>query len=159
MNWRERAHILRAAPLTEVLRLCGARSDPEDRCKWHTAQGVLTVTGAKFMNWHCGRGGGGAIDLVMHLQQLGFGQALEWLGYHVGTATFIPTTAPPQSPLSLPTPCPQRLEQVRRYLIQDRQLPPALSEPLLRSGDLYADARANAVFVLRGKLGQTVGAE
>jgi hypothetical protein len=159
MNWRERAHRLRAVPLIEVLPLCGARPDPEDRCKWHTAQGVLTVTGAKFMNWHCGRGGGGAIDLVMHLQQLAFGQALEWLENHFGTATFIPTTASPQPPLSLPPPCPQRLEQVRRYLIQDRRLPPALLEPLLRSGDLYADARANAVFLLRGKLGQTVGAE
>lgn len=41
----------------------------------------------------------------------------------------------------------------------NRQLPPALLDPLIQSGSLYADARANAVFVLRGKLGQPVGAE
>ena len=62
-----------------MLRLCGAQPDRYDPRKWHTPQGVLSVTGAKFMNWNCGRGGGGAIDLVMHLHQLGFGQALEWL--------------------------------------------------------------------------------
>jgi Toprim-like/Protein of unknown function (DUF3991) len=159
MNWRERAHKLRAVPLTAVLRFCDAQPDPYDPCKWHTRQGVLTVTGAKFMNWNCGRGGGGAIDLAMHLQELGFGQALEWLESHFGAAAIIPVASPPQPPLWLPTPCPQRLQQVRRYLIEERQLPPSLLEPLIRSGNVYADARANAVFLLRGKLGQPVGAE
>jgi hypothetical protein len=59
----------------------------------------------------------------------------------------------------LPPPCPEQLERVRRYLTVNRQLPPALLESLIQSGSLYADARANAVFVLRGKLGQPVGAE
>lgn len=159
MNWRERAQKLRALPLTSVLQLCGAQPDPYDPRKWHTGQGVLTVTGPKFMNWNCGRGGGGAIDLVMHLQEVGFGQALEWLEEHFATAAIVPLAPPPRSPLSLPTPCPQQLERVRRYLMENRQLPPALLEPLIQSGNLYADARANAVFVLRGKLRQPVGAE
>ena len=159
MNWRQRADKLRAVPLRAVLRLCGARPDPCDRCKWHTLQGVLTVSGAKFMNWNCGRGGGGAIDLVMHLQQLGFGQALQWLEKHCGAAAIMPAASPPPQPLRLPPPCPQQLERVRSYLTQERQLPPALLEPLFRSGHLYADARANAVFLLRGKEGQPVGAE
>lgn len=159
MNWRQRADKLRAVPLRAVLRLCGAQPDPYDRCKWHTLQGVLSVSGAKFMNWNCGRGGGGAIDLVMHLQQLGFGQALQWLEKHFGAAAILAAASPPAQPLCLPPPCPRRLEQVRRYLTKERQLPPALLEPLLQSGDLYADARANAVFLLRGNEGQPVGAE
>lgn len=159
MSWRQPADRLRAVPLTEVLRLFGARADPYDCCKWHTRQGVLTLTGAKFMNWNRGRGGGGAIDLVMHLQGVGFGQALQWLEEHFGTAAILPATAPLRQPLSLPAPSPQRLEQVRRYLIEDRRLPATLLEPLFHSGDLYADARANAVFLLRGDKGQAVGAE
>lgn len=159
MSWRERAQKLRAVPLVSVLQLCGAQPDPYDPRKWHTSQGVLTVTGAKFMNWNSGRGGGGAIDLVMHLHQVGFGQALEWLENHFGTAAIVPLAPPSRSPLSLPPRCPEQLDRVRRYLLVNRQLPPALLEPLIQSGRLYADLRANAVFVLRGKLGQPVGAE
>lgn len=159
MNWRERAQKLRAVPLTAVLQLCGAQPDPYDPRKWHTGQGVLTVTGPKFMNWNCGQGGGGAIDLVMHLQGLGFGQTLEWLENHFGTAALVSVAPPLPSPLSLPPQCPAQLEQVRRYLIEERRLPPALLEPLIQSGNLYADARANAVFVLLGNLHQPVGAE
>lgn len=159
MNWRQRADKLRSIPLSEVLRVCDAQPDPCHRCKWHTRQGVLSVTGAKFMNWNLGQGGGGAIDLVMHLQELGFGQALHWLEEHFGTATILQSTSPPSKPLALPPPCPHRLDQVWRYLIQERRLPPALLESLLRSGDLYADGRANAVFLLRAKNGQAVGAE
>jgi hypothetical protein len=159
MSWRERADKLRAVPLTEVLRICGARADPYDRSKWHTCRGAITLTGVRFMNWNCGRGGGGAIDLVMHLQEVGFGQALQWLEQHFGAAAIFPATSPPRQPLSLPSPCPQRREQVLDYLIQKRRLPWRLLDPLFQSGDLYADARANAVFLLRGKDGQPVGAE
>jgi hypothetical protein len=159
MSWRERAQKLRAVSLVSVLQLCGAQPDPYDPCKWHTSQGVLTVTGAKFMNWNSGRGGGGAIDLVIHLHEIGFGQALEWLEGHFGSAANAPLVPPSPSLLSLPPPCPEQLERVRRYLMASRQLPPALLAPLIQSDSLYADARANAVFVLRGKLGQPVGAE
>ncbi len=159
MSWRQRAQTLRAVPLVSVLQLCGAQPDPCDPRKWHTCQGVLTVTGAKFMNWNSGRGGGGAIDLVIHLHQTGFGQALEWLEGHFGIAANVPSAPPTHSALLLPPPCPEQLERVRRYLTLNRQLPPALLELLIQSGSLYADDRANAVFVLRGKLGQPVGAE
>lgn len=158
MNWRERAQRLRAVPLSDVLRRSGAQPDPDDPHKWHTSQGVLSVNGAKFMNWHRGQGGGGAIDLVMHLHGLGFGQALEWLEPHGAAAAVLPPS-PSRPPLTLPPPVPQNLERVRRYLSEERRLPLGLLEPLLHSASLYADAKANAVFLLRGKQGQPVGAE
>ena len=80
-----RAALARAVPLETVLVLCGAFRDGYDPSKWHTAQGPLSVTGAKFMNWARSQGGGGAIDLVMHLWGLDFRAAVEWLESRVGT--------------------------------------------------------------------------
>jgi Toprim-like/Protein of unknown function (DUF3991) len=157
--WRQRAQRLREVPLTAVLRLSGAERDRFDPHKWHTSEGALSVTGAKFINWHLGRGGGGAIDLVMHLHGLGFGQALEWLEGHFASVAVRPVSAPPRPPLRLPAPAADHLAQVRGYLIEQRRLPAALLDALLDAGTLYADARANAVFLLRGCDHQPVGAE
>jgi len=161
LDWRARADRLRAVPLTDVLRRSGAQPDRGDPHKWHTAQGVLSVTGTKFINWNLGHGGGGAIDLVMHLHGLGFGQALAWLERHAATVMIPPRPAAPARPaeLRLPQPAPEQLAQVRRYLIAQRRLPAALLDPLIDAGTLYADARANAVFLLRGPAAEPVGAE
>ena len=136
MTWRERADRLRALPLSRVLRCSGAVPDRADPHKWHTAQGVLSVTGAQFINWNLGCGGGGAIDLVMHLHGLGFGQALEWLERHGAATPTPPVSASPRPPLRLPEPAPEPLAQVRRYLVEYRRLPAALLDPLIASGSL-----------------------
>jgi len=64
---RDLAQRLRAIPLERVLPLCGGQPDRDDRHKWHTPAGTLSVTGVKFMNWTLGGGGGGAIDLVIQV--------------------------------------------------------------------------------------------
>jgi hypothetical protein len=151
---------LRAIPLERVLALSGAQLDRYDRHKWHTPAGVLSVTGGKFINWNLGTGGGGAIDLVIHLLHLDFKGAVDWLADHFPSA--IPTSpvmAAPQSGLRLPLPDPRRLGQLKDYLVCRRAIPAALLQPLLQSGSLYADARANAVFLLRDRQGLPVGAE
>lgn len=157
---RDRAAQLRLVPLQSVLQLCGAVPDPHDPHKWHTAQGVLSVNGAKFINWRRGVGGGGAIDLVIHLHQLGFSEALRWLERHFSHLPPAPSPSLlPSTTLHLPLPDPVKLPCVERYLVQQRRLPASLLQPLLESGDLYADAKANALFLLRDAQGQPVGAE
>jgi hypothetical protein len=157
---RELTQRLRAIPLERVLALCGARPDRDDRRKWHTPAGVLSVTGAKFMNWTLGTGGGGAIDLVIHVRHLDFKAAVDWLaGYFPGPLSLSPAIAMPPSGLRLPPPAPSRLGQVQHYLARQRGLPAPLLEGLLQSGSLYADARANAVFLLRDAHNLPVGAE
>lgn len=160
MNWRARAERLRTLPLPLVLAALEATPDPGDRAKWRTARGVLSVTGAKFINWNQGVGGGGAIDLVMHVQQLGFGPALQWLEDRFGWA---PSTQPAAvatvHKLSLPAPAPQFWPRVERYLMDDRTLPRALLAPFVHAGLLYADAHANAVFLLGNNPATAVGAE
>ena len=80
---RQRAAAVRAVPLETVLLFRGAVRDRRDRRKWHTEQGPLSVSGPKFMNWHRGQGGGGAIDLVMHLAGVDFRAAVAWLEQHL----------------------------------------------------------------------------
>ena len=156
---RRRADRLRALPLEPILRISGARLDPHDPCKWHTARGTLSVRGAKFFNWHTGTGGGGAIDLVIHLHPLTFHDALLWIEQHGPPRTNTPPPAVAPMPLRLPPPAPQHFLAVAHYLVEQRALPRPWVESLAASGDLYADARANAVFLLRDTSGQPVGAE
>jgi len=157
---QEQTARLRAIPLEAVLPLCGAQPDPDDKRKWHTPVGVLSVTGAKFINWNQAAGGGGAIDLVIHLHRLDFKAALDWLARHFPGAMPAQPLAPmPPSALNLPLPDPTHLERVKHYLVHQRGIDSGLLAPLLQSGSLYADTRANAVFLLRGKQGLPVGAE
>ena len=157
---KELAPHLRAIPLERVLPLCGAQPDRDDKHKWHTPEGVLSVNGPKFMNWNCGPGGGGAIDLVIHLKHLDFKAAVDWLAEHFPGAAPVQVIAPtPRPPLRLPPPDPSKLPRVRDYLVHQRTIAPALLEPLIQAGTLYADARANAVFLLLGKENLPVGAE
>jgi hypothetical protein len=157
---RQRADQLRALPLEAVLQVWGAQRDRDDPRKWHTSQGALSVNGAKFMNWNRGIGGGGAIDLVIHLTNLGFPKALQWLGEHFTGRVPAPLARPlPQSNFLQPIPEPGNLERVRHYLLTQRGLPHHLVDPLIQSGSLYADTRANAVFLLRDPQNLSVGAE
>lgn len=160
MNWRARADQLRALPLSLVLEQLEATPDPHDPAKWRTAQGTLSVTGPKFINWNQGLGGGGAIDLVMHVRHLGFGQALEWLEQRfAGLTPAQPASMARTQPLALPAPVAQNWPRVERYLVQERKLPKALLAPLIQSEILYADHRANAVFLLLGPDATPAGAE
>ena len=189
VDLRRRAAVVRAAPLESVLIFRGAARDGHDRRKWHTERGSLSVTGAKFMNWHTGQGGGGAIDLVMHLAQVDFHVALVWLEEHLaaghvaagGSAAQASSREPSSSEGAgrarrgtraagrrsgsacewrLPVRDDRLLSRVRQYLTQRRCLAAALIEPLIASGKLYADRRGNAVFVLvAGRANRPVGAE
>ena len=169
---RCRAAVVRAAPLEGVLLFRGAVRDGRDRHKWHTERGPLSVTGPKFMNWHTCQGGGGAIDLVMHLAGIDFRAALTWLEGHLAAGLLAvrePTREDSggEMPLSemsggwrLPAGDDRLLGRVRRYLTERRHLAASVIEPPIESGKLYADQRGNAVFVLvAGKAQRPVGAE
>jgi len=157
---RQRAGHLRAVPLEAVLQAWGARRDPDDPHKWRTSQGVLSVTGAKFINWNRNLGGGGAIDLVIHLDNRGFVAAIQWLEAHFPHRALAPISQPPSpSAFLCPASDQAQLERVVHYLVAQRGLAHRLIAPLIQAGSLYADPRANAVFLLRDPQGRPVGAE
>lgn len=157
---RRRTDRLRSIPLVQVLLAAGAHQDPRDKIKWHCSQGVLSVTGTKFFNWNQHLGGGGAIDLAMHLNTLRFKDAILWIEHRFPCPSSAPGSSPPVNrPPALPTPAAHHLPTVNRYLTQQRLLPSDLLGSLIDAGLLYADARANAVFLLLGKENAPTGAE
>ncbi len=163
-EFRHRADLARAVPLETVLAFRGAARDRHDKSKWHTEQGPLSVTGCKFTNWQHSHGGGGAIDLVMHLAQTDCATAIQWLEQHLVSnhpAVSQPVQQRPEpNGLQLPIPADHQLDRVIRYLTVRRHLSLLLIEPLIQAGRLYADRRGNAVLVMvAGKPNRPIGAE
>ena len=182
-SFRGRADHVRPIPLEAVLARRGATKDLRDKSRWHTEQGAISVTGQKFMNWCWDEGGGGAIDLVMHLAGLDFRGAVVWLENHFGispsgehswvrpgldsraedaasgwTPRGAAGNAEPR-PVRLPQRDDAQLDRMRQYLVDQRGLAPCQLKLLIDAGRLYADRWGNAVFLLLGKDQRVVGAE
>ena len=156
------AEIVRTIELTAVLERIGSVKDRFDKAKWHTPEGVISITGQKFMNWTQGTGGGGAIDLVMQVTRCDFKTAVFWLADHFPQYDVQPsegTISIPKQTLLLPQRDDTRIKHITYYLRKDRCIPVEVIDMLVSSGKLYADHRANAVFLLLGKEKGTVGAE
>lgn len=175
-DFRRRADAVRSIPLEAVLIRWDAERDRYDKYRWRTERGPLSITGAKFFNWQLRQGGGGAIDLVMHLGEMEFPLALKWLERHLGSVPTAASTSAYSQPSASSSPCsdPQatpaglrlplentaKLQRVRRYLIEHRCLTPRILEPLIDAGKVYADQRGNAVFLMvAGKANRPIGAE
>lgn len=143
---------LRNTPLDQLLERLGAEIDPKDKHNWRTPLGRMTVTGSKFFNHDEGIGGGGAIDLVMHILQCDFREAVRFLGGIPSTPSprLMPTPNPPvtQGARSLvPFPVQENWIHVRNYLTRVRKLSGPLVDSLYREGTLYSDTFKNAVFL------------
>lgn len=177
-EFRHRADAVRWLPLDAVLIQWGADRDRCNRSRWRTERGSVSITGSKFFNWHRNQGGGGAIDLVMHLSGWDVGDAVAWLEQHLGSRlSSVLSTSPRDSgrsscvdtksetyrasgssgpsssiattrSLRLPQPNRGNLGRVRRYLTEKRCLSASIIESLIESGKLYADDRGNGVFLM-----------
>ncbi len=160
---RKKADSVRNIDLPSVLQHYGCTKDLRDKAKWHTPRGIISVNGQKFMNWTLGTGGGGAIDLAIHLHGFGFKDAVFWLCHNFSSIS-VQQNKPKQSNspkqiLKLPQRDDRKLLQVIHYLRDQRRIPKELVDNIIESGKLYADVRANAVFLLLGKKKKIVGAE
>ncbi len=159
----EKAERVRNIDLNSILQYCGYTKDHSDKKKWHTPKGIISINGSKFMNWKLGIGGGGAIDLAIHLNNIEFTEAVIWLSDNftssLASQTFSKQTGFFKQPLKLPQKDDKKLQLVTHYLCDKRCLPQTLINNLIQSGKLYADVRGNAVFIMLGKEKKVVGAE
>lgn len=156
-------NLLRNIPLEEVLERFG-----ETRCKkdpqrnWQTQVGRITVTGTKFFNHDCETGGGGAIDLVMHVGNMSFKEAITWLGgvsmgttpvqkkretKHFQDLGHSPSPIQPSPNTQIPESSERNWLAVREYLAKERHIPYPVLDKLHEEGRIYADSKKNAVFL------------
>ncbi len=162
---KNRADIARIVALEEVLIRTDSFRHRYDKAKWHTPRGELSIRGEKFFNWTAGVGGGGAIDLVIHLMDYDFKSAVSWLARNfpnIGTSNHRDLRDLREvgyKTLTLPPKEQRRLPQVIQYLTLQRCLPQTVVQHLVRHGVLYADDKSNAVFLMLGKKRRVVGAE
>ncbi len=164
---------LREIPLDAVLERFGAQRDPQDpKRNWKTHAGRITITDGKFFNHDQEQGGGGAIDLVIHLGGYSFTDAVAWLGSNVNREAAIQQyqveakkhagrilDSTPAPKLEVPAPDPSKLDRVKQYLTGKRGIPAPVVDNAIAKGRLWADKYGNAVFALRDLDGNQVGAE
>lgn len=162
---RATATVAREMPLEAVLERLGCERDAKDRKNWRTPAGRVTVDGSKFFNHDVGKGGGGAIDLTMQIEQTDYKGAVNWLAKEFGTGAVlsqaVATLKPaieaaanaPQRPYKAPEPVQENWPKVRHYLTETRRLGGAIVDAIHKAGKLYADKYANAVFVLSNGAG------
>jgi hypothetical protein len=166
-HFRDNATILRKIPLKDVLERSGATPDPKDKDNWRTSMGRISVKRdtEKFFNHDTSTGGGGAIDMAMHLEGCDYKSAVQWLADNFGVGAVVSDVAAkakqevmaiaaePPKQFEPPAPSPAHWPGVRDYLMQIRKISGAIIDALHEKGRVYADASKNAVFVLQKKLG------
>jgi hypothetical protein len=170
--WQAQAHLLRDLPLEDVAYHLGLFPDPSINNRWVCDGHTVNIIGSRFYDF-VGKqhGGGGAIDLVMHLLNCSFREAIVWLHDTFGesgmlralverarneaekiidgelTQSFVP-----------PQPDESRWLDVSDYLTKNRKLPSGLIGSLHLSGLIYSDAKKNAVFLMRSFEEEVTGA-
>jgi murein DD-endopeptidase MepM/ murein hydrolase activator NlpD len=167
---KTQADQLRDLPLSDVAWHLGLDKD-KDKNRWKGHNHNINIDGCKFYDFSTSRGGGGSIDLVMHVRQCPYKEALAWLNERFGSegmlsavthharleaiciaqTSFAPKFKPPQPEES-------QWERVRDYLVSKRKLPDYLIDSLHRRGAIYADSNQNAVFLMRTREREIKGA-
>lgn len=158
---------LRACPLEQVAAELNLTPDPHAPNKWVSDDHEIRITGSQFYDFQQGQGGGGAIDLVMRVQQQGFMSAVSWLRDRFGDQTATDTvmenvqsviqgTLP--RPFEPPVASTAHWPAVRHYLTEERCLPGAFVDQMHQLGRIYSDANRNAVFLCRDLDGNLTGA-
>ena len=178
MKIYELADQVRAIPLRDVLEHHGLEIRPEGttlraRSEHHN----IVATGSRWFDNKAGVGGGGAIDLVIHLAKVNFFAACRSLADEFLPLASGQTALPfPKRWQMPPNPQKKSFEKLaaiyavrddsnwpiaRAYLVEQRKISPALVDELHARGSIYAnDHRPNPslVFLHRDQHGKVRGA-
>ncbi len=174
-DYKALAAQVRAIDLPTVIERLGGQVDRYDAHKYRLDGEHISITGERFFNHDRQQGGGGAIDLVMHAAGYDYREAVAYLRDIHGAEAAVSAATwhgarqahddarqivehAERPAFRAPTPDEGRWPQVRNYLVEQRALPAALVDDLHNRGTVYADQRANAVFIRQDADGQATGA-
>ncbi|HYW20267.1 MAG TPA: MobV family relaxase [Nodularia sp. (in: cyanobacteria)] len=141
--------------------------------EWVGGNHIINIDASQFTDFGNGSSlrGNSAIDLVKHVNQCNQTTAIAWIGERFGevgakraaiahaqkvTADIIQTQPVPQ--FAPPIEDKKQWQQVEHYLTQKRGIPSDCVQMLHNQGLVYADSKANVVFVMRDLEGNTKGA-
>ncbi|MEM9485397.1 MAG: strawberry notch C-terminal domain-containing protein [Cyanobacteria bacterium P01_F01_bin.116] len=151
----------RAMDLEQVATSLGLERYPSDKSKWRFGNHSISISANKglFNDWHAHKGGSGAIDLVLHVNEnWNFEQAVEWLtgesmvsvpSFQEAQAILEKAQQPTVEPLVIPKTASANWGKVHTYLTQDRQIPADIVNQAFQQGSIFADERSNAVFTMQ----------
>ncbi|MFG6107772.1 strawberry notch C-terminal domain-containing protein [Leptothoe sp. EHU-05/26/07-4] len=151
----------RAMDLEQVALSLGLERYTSDKSKWHFGSHAISISANKglFNDWHAHKGGSGAIDLVLHVNEdWDFKQAVEWLtgesmvpvpSFQEAQAILEKAQQPTVEPLVISKTASTNWGQVHTYLTQDRQIPADIVNQAFQQGSVFADDRSNAVFTMQ----------
>jgi len=165
----------RQLDLRDTIQTLGGAQDRYDTHKWRVNDEHISINGERFYNHDRQQGGGGSIDLVMHVIGYSFTQAVAYLNHEAGPELAVAAAAQhgarertaqaeeiiergERAPFMQPARDEDRWPQVRAYLVEQRAIPRGMIDELHERGTIYADGRSNAVFLRTDAEGQAVGA-
>jgi len=161
----------RQLDLRDTIQTLGGVQDRYDTHKWRVNDEHISINGERFYNHDQQKGGGGSIDLVMHVTGYSFKQAVAYLNHEAGPELAVAAAAQhgarqgqeivdrgERAPFMQPASDEDRWPQVRAYLVEQRGIPRGMVDELHERGTIYADGRSNAVFLRTDAEGQAVGA-
>jgi hypothetical protein len=142
---------LRFIDLPSICALFGLAPDPSDPKQFKNTEFRLCLNGYKWFDHSAGQGGGGAVDLIMHLKHLPFMAACSYLNNASGELSPTIHTAAATTRAARATRPPaannDHLPAVLDYLTIQRGLNVKLIEWCINRGFIYADSRRNCVFM------------
>ncbi len=160
--WKQQADQLRDLPLEDVAWHLGLDKADKGENRWKGLGQVININGSKWYDFTAEKGGGGAIDLVMHVTGCNFRSSLAWLCDRFGEEGMLRASRAkveeqaskivadePVPQFILPVEDVSKWLSVKNYLIKARGLPENFVDGLHSKGWLYADDQQNAVFTMR----------
>lgn len=172
---RQLASRVREMPMTDVLTQLGLRPDKADSKQWvdDEKRFRITLKDRQFYDHSGAKGGGGAIDLAMHVLGGDFKGAVAWLSGTVGAADtaravaartverspeIVAAAQAERPPFALPPVTPDRT-LIHAYLCEQRGLDRDLVDRLVDEGRVVTDSRRNVGFVMHDETGIARGLE
>jgi len=174
---------VRQIDVRDTMRQLGGAQDRYDKAKWRIDGEHISINGEKFYNHDRQAGGGGPIDLVMHVTGYDFKGAVTYLSREAGAELAVAAAAQHGAreraaqaqeivarneplPFRQPEADERRWPQVRAYLTEQRAIPRGLVDELHAEGKVYAATHTdrsgrehvNAVFITHDAEGRAVGA-
>lgn len=155
LRWKLERDRVRDIPLTKVFEICGYQADPRNEHQFKTDCGRISIDAikqSKFFNHDLGTGGGGAIDLAMHLQGFTMAEACDFLAAHYDIETIAKAAAyKTETDIKValsekPKPDEAQWRWVRDYLVNTRRLSGKFIDYLHSKMKVYSDSMANCCF-------------